>query len=337
MKNRLFTAVAVGAFLAAAPAFADEGWYGRGAVGYGGPGDTDVSGSLNGEINGKGNWREAVALGYEWADGFRFEGELAQRYNNTGAVGGFENSLSDFQIWSVMANAMFDFNPEGTYHPYLGVGVGLARVDGSLAGWSAGTIPVIPTPADYVVATGNDTPFAWQVMAGIGWELSERLTLDTEYRYFSAGGTDFDPGVSVDALAGHEAWIGLRYSFAAPPPPPPPVVCNDVQFPVYFEWDRADLTDQARAVIAQASNQRGSCGVTRVSVSGFTDRSGAASYNVGLSERRARVVRDELVRLGVPASTISLEAFGETRNAVQTPDGVREPLNRRAEVVIVLN
>tara|TARA_R110000744_G_scaffold376026_2_gene490022 strand:- start:44745 stop:45077 length:333 start_codon:yes stop_codon:yes gene_type:complete len=110
-----------------------------------------------------------------------------------------------------------------------------------------------------------------------------------------------------------------------------------VQFPVYFEWDRADLTDQARAVIAQASNQRGSCGVTRVSVSGFTDRSGAASYNVGLSERRARVVRDELVRLGVPASTITLEAFGETRNAVQTPDGVREPLNRRAEVVIVLN
>ena len=66
MKNRLFTAVAVGAFLAAAPAFADEGWYGRGAAGYGGPGDTDVSGSLTGEINGEGNWREAAAIGYEW-------------------------------------------------------------------------------------------------------------------------------------------------------------------------------------------------------------------------------------------------------------------------------
>ena len=57
MKTRLFTAAAVGAILAAAPAFADEGWYVRGAVGYGGPGDTDVSGGLNGEINGEGELR----------------------------------------------------------------------------------------------------------------------------------------------------------------------------------------------------------------------------------------------------------------------------------------
>lgn len=110
-----------------------------------------------------------------------------------------------------------------------------------------------------------------------------------------------------------------------------------MQFPVYFEWDSSDLTDQARAVIAQAANQRGSCDVVRVAVAGYTDRSGAASYNVGLSERRARVVRDELVRLGVAASTISMEAFGETRNAVNTADGVREPLNRRTVVLIDLD
>jgi OOP family OmpA-OmpF porin len=44
-----------------------------------------------------------------------------------------------------------------------------------------------------------------------------------------------------------------------------------------------------------------------------------------------------MVRLGVPASAISLNAFGESRPAVATPDGVREPLNRRAEVLIDLN
>ena len=43
-----------------------------------------------------------------------------------------------------------------------------------------------------------------------------------------------------------------------------------------------------------------------------------------------------MVRLGVPAGGISLQAFGETRPAVETPDGVREPLNRRAEVLIDL-
>ena len=53
-----------------------------------------------------------------------------------------------------------------------------------------------------------------------------------------------------------------------------------------------------------------------------------------LSERRARVVRDELIRLGVAASMIAIEARGESEPAVATPDGVREPLNRRSEVVI---
>ena len=222
MKKRLFTAVAVGAFLAAGPAFADEGWYVRGAVGYGGPGDTDVSGSLNGEISGESNWREAVALGYSWADGFRLEGELAHRYNDTGAIGAFEHSLSDFQIWSVMANAIFDFNPDGAYHPYIGAGLGLGDVSGTLTGFSAGTTPINPTPADYVIAQDSDNPLVWQILAGIGWDLTEQLTLDTEYRYFSAASTDYAPNVSVDNLSGHEAWIGLRYAFAAPPPPPPP-------------------------------------------------------------------------------------------------------------------
>ena len=223
MKKRLFTAVAVGAFLAAGPAFADEGWYVRGAVGYGGPGDTDVSGGLNGEIQGEGNWREAAAIGYEWADGFRLEGELSHRFNDTGAVGNHEDSVSDFQIWSLMANAIFDFNPDGSYHPYVGLGIGLAETSASMAGWAAGAMPPSPNLAtDYTIVDDSDNPFVWQVMAGIGWDLTERLTLDTEYRYFSAAGTDYAPGVSVDSLGGHEAWVGLRYSFAAPPPPPPP-------------------------------------------------------------------------------------------------------------------
>ena len=216
MKKRLFTAAAVGALLAAGPAFADEGWYVRGSVGYGGPGDTDVSGSLNGEINGASNWREAVALGYEWADGFRLEGELAHRYNDTGAIGSFENSLSDFQIWSVMANAIFDFNPDGWYHPYVGAGIGLSEVSGTLAGWSAGTMPPSPTPADYVLVQDSDNPFVWQLLAGVGWELTERLTLDTEYRYFSASSQDYVSNVSVDSLAGHEAWVCLLYTSPSP-------------------------------------------------------------------------------------------------------------------------
>ncbi|MEE2567781.1 OmpA family protein, partial [Hyphobacterium marinum] len=69
-------------------------------------------------------------------------------------------------------------------------------------------------------------------------------------------------------------------------------------FVVYFEWDRSNLTSQAQAVINQAVNQARNCGVASVAIDGHADRSGAASYNVGLSERRSRAVRDEMVRLG---------------------------------------
>ncbi|TRO88012.1 OmpA family protein, partial [Glycocaulis profundi] len=65
-----------------------------------------------------------------------------------------------------------------------------------------------------------------------------------------------------------------------------------------------------------------------------TDTSGSAAYNMGLGERRANAVRDEMVRLGIPAGSISTQSFGQTRPAVDTGDGVREPLNRRSEVVI---
>jgi OOP family OmpA-OmpF porin len=67
-------------------------------------------------------------------------------------------------------------------------------------------------------------------------------------------------------------------------------------------------------------------------VSGHADTSGSTPYNQGLSERRSRNVADLLASSGVPASGLTVQAFGETQPAKPTPDGVREPLNRRVEV-----
>ena len=89
-------------------------------------------------------------------------------------------------------------------------------------------------------------------------------------------------------------------------------------------------------MINAAVDQARECQVASVQLAGHADRSGAAAYNRALSERRARAVRDEMVRLGIPASAINVQAFGESRPAVQTPDGVREPLNRRTEITIDL-
>ena len=119
------------------------------------------------------------------------------------------------------------------------------------------------------------------------------------------------------------------------------MVCSDLgqNFVVYFEWDKADLTSQASAVIDQAvANVRSeaSCATSAVTISGHTDTSGASAYNQRLSQRRADIVAQALMARGIDASLITEEAKGETDLAKATRDGVREPLNRRSVVVITV-
>ena len=52
-----------------------------------------------------------------------------------------------------------------------------------------------------------------------------------------------------------------------------------------------------------------------------------------LSQRRAEAIKAELVKNGVPANEISVVAKGESQPLVPTADGVREPQNRRVQIV----
>lgn len=108
---------------------------------------------------------------------------------------------------------------------------------------------------------------------------------------------------------------------------------------VYFEWDSSDLTSQAAAVVDQAIaniRDRADCSTGGVSIVGHTDTSGASAYNQRLSARRAGVVSDALQARGIAADAISTDGRGENDLAKATNDGVREPLNRRSEVTIVV-
>jgi outer membrane protein OmpA-like peptidoglycan-associated protein len=73
---------------------------------------------------------------------------------------------------------------------------------------------------------------------------------------------------------------------------------------------------------------------TRIEVSGHADRSGSDAYNQALSMRRAEAVAAELTRRGVPRTEMVIQAFGESRPLVPTADGVREPQNRRVEIIL---
>jgi outer membrane protein OmpA-like peptidoglycan-associated protein len=103
---------------------------------------------------------------------------------------------------------------------------------------------------------------------------------------------------------------------------------------VFFDWDRADLTDRARQIISEAAQNSTRVQTTRIEVQGNADSSGTPAYNQRLSLRRAQTVAAELVRDGVPSGSIDIQAFGDTRPLIQTAPGVREPQNRRVAIIL---
>jgi OmpA family len=103
---------------------------------------------------------------------------------------------------------------------------------------------------------------------------------------------------------------------------------------VTFHLDQATLTEQNRQVIAQAAEYYRQGGTPQITVTGYTDTSGSAAHNLELSQRRAEVVAEELVREGVPATDIVTIGRGEEDLRVPTADGVREARNRRAEIIV---
>jgi OOP family OmpA-OmpF porin len=123
---------------------------------------------------------------------------------------------------------------------------------------------------------------------------------------------------------------------AAPPPPPPaapppPPVKN---FLVFFDFDKSTLTPRALDIVKEAANTAKSGQNARVTCTGHTDTAGPANYNMALSLRRANTVKNALVKEGVPATSITVVGRGETALLVPTRDGVREPQNRRVEIVV---
>jgi OOP family OmpA-OmpF porin len=218
-----------------------------------------------------------------------------------------------------------------------------------------------------VAASGQSTKgaFAYQAILGAAMPLqigTPGLAVTLEYRFLgTTGHRDYGgaaiatssatstpggsrtfttgTGFQVGSSYNHSILVGLRYNFGVAPPPPPPPAAVPVQAParsylVFFDWDKATLTDRARQIIAEAAANSAKVQYTRIEVNGYTDTSGTPKYNQGLSVRRARAVQAELVKDGVPQNAITIQGFGDTHLLVPTGPGVREPQNRRVEIII---
>ena len=119
---------------------------------------------------------------------------------------------------------------------------------------------------------------------------------------------------------------------AAPPPAPPPVVSAVSKFTVFFDFNRADITPEARQVIASAVETAKKTGAVRITVTGHTDTVGSQPYNQRLSERRAEAVKREMMMLGMSAADIGTIGRSFNDPLIPTGPGVRETQNRRAMI-----
>jgi outer membrane protein OmpA-like peptidoglycan-associated protein len=102
---------------------------------------------------------------------------------------------------------------------------------------------------------------------------------------------------------------------------------------VFFDWDRADVTPVGMEILRQAANAYKAGGSVRIQVNGYTDLSGSRGYNQRLSAMRASNVADVLAKLGVARNDMTVSGNGERDPRVPTAPGVREPQNRRVEIV----
>lgn len=261
------------------------------------------------QVSPQTGWMVGGVIGYDFmGPRVELEGIFRQGSANMSAVGvgGFNQQVSQV---SVLANALYDFFPTSVFTPYVGAGAGIGFVT-------------------------SNTVFAYQGIVGVAWNPDRNLRVILDGRYYA----------TTNPTLNNVSWtnnnisvlLGIQFKFGEVPaaPPPPAAAIAPPSFMVFFDWDRSNLSQQALNTIKQAASTFKTRGNATITATGHTDTSGPEAYNMALSLRRANAVKDALVREGVPGQAISVIGRGEQGLLVKTADGVREPQNRRVEIVI---
>jgi outer membrane protein OmpA-like peptidoglycan-associated protein len=284
-------------------------------------------------------WAAAGALGMFLPQAFRVEVEGAYRQNDfdtntftyvlSGPVSFPTTGSGTVSGWSAMVNLLKDFPNDSRITPYIGAGGGATgrKMEFACA------VPAVCTVSQSQVA------FAYQAIAGLSVDLTDNLQAFADYRFFAANNTQYTNATTSAAVRdfddrNHTVMIGLRLAFGEKAAPAPVVAPQPKNYLVFFDFDKSDLTTEGGQVVATAAKDAIDGKAVSLDVIGHADRSGSDEYNMGLSERRANRVKDELVKLGVPESAIHVTWKGESEPLVATADGVREPQNRRASITI---
>jgi opacity protein-like surface antigen len=161
-----------------------------------------------------------ASVGYDWTTKgapVRTELEYAYRHDfsydaNPTFIGAAipTSTKSEMTSHTVMVNAYYDFKTKTKFTPYLGGGIGVSWNNTD----TDGTVIATGVSQNYSETKAN---FAWNLTAGVGYQLTDAITLDANYRYVDLGkavwGNPATAELTSDDLTAHEVYLGLRYAF----------------------------------------------------------------------------------------------------------------------------
>jgi len=104
---------------------------------------------------------------------------------------------------------------------------------------------------------------------------------------------------------------------------------------IFFDFDKATLKPESAPELDRLIAMLKEKSTMEVEISGHTDNTGPAAYNLSLSERRAKTVVAYIVRGGIPKERLTVQFFGETKptDTNETKEGRSK--NRRVEFLIL--
>lgn len=164
-------------------------------------------------------WSCDIGLGHQLTQELRYDVTLEYRgpfefdAEADPAVAGSLSQRADIQSVVTMFNAYWDFANYGGFTPYIGAGIGVAY---NMMG------PSRVSESGFETDGADHTSFAWALMAGTAWDISQDWKLDVGYRYLNFGearsstqGSDGSivPKVKAKDLEAHEIRVGFRYEF----------------------------------------------------------------------------------------------------------------------------
>jgi opacity protein-like surface antigen len=163
----------------------------------------------------------ALAVGYDFGVKFdvpvrveleyAYRGENKESWNTTSGADSLEGSMK-VHAQTLFVNAYYDFKNDTAFTPYVGFGIGAAFLD------TKNSIDLVYGGNTYDASASNtETNFAWNVGAGVAYELTKSWDIDFGYRFVDMGqaeGGKINGAVHGEAdVTAHEFALGLRYTF----------------------------------------------------------------------------------------------------------------------------